>query len=117
MDFVKIALGGRKCFTVVPPAEIGELAERRARFAPLDDLRVFGNVSEVLVVAEPTVAEEMVDLIRREVLEGVGPVQGIAAADIRRGCGGVTAECEEGGVVDARRLELGLRIGVRRRRQ
>ena len=93
------------------PAEIGELAKRWARFAPLDEFRVFGDVSEVLVVAEPTVAEEMVDLVRREILEGVGPVWGIAAVDIRRGCGDITAEFEVGGVVDARRLELGSTVG------
>ena len=61
----------------------------------------------MLVVAEPTVAEEVVDLVGSEVLEGVGPVWSITAADIRRGGGGVSAKCEECGAVDARRLELG----------
>ena len=65
---------------------------------------------EVFVVAEPTVAKEVVDLVRSEILEGVGPVWGIAAADIRRGCGGVPAECEEGGLIDGFNLELGLTL-------
>ena len=77
---------------MVPTAEIGELAERRAWFATLDEFCVFGDVPEVLVVAEPTVAEEVVDLVGSEVLERVGPVWSITAANIRRGCGGVSAK-------------------------
>ena len=91
VNFVQVMFGWRECFATVSPAEIGKLAERWAGFAPLDELHVFGNVAEVLVVAELAVAEEMVDLVRREILEGVRPVGGIAAADIRRGCGGVLA--------------------------
>ena len=63
MDLVQIMFGWRECFTTFALAEIGELAERRARFAPLDEFRVLGDVTEVLVVAKSAVSEEMVDLV------------------------------------------------------
>ena len=40
-------------------------------------------------------------------MEIVEIVWSIAATNIRRRCGGVSAKCEERGMVDARRLELG----------
>ena len=107
MDLFQIALRARECFATLALAEIGKIAERRAWFATLDKFGVLRDVPEVFVVAKPTVAEEVVDLVGSEALEGVGPVWGIAAADIRRGCGGVSAKREECSLVNACRLELG----------
>ena len=98
--------GWRECFATVSPAEIGELAERGAWFATMDEFFVFRDVPEVFVVAKPTIAEEVIDLVGSEVLEGVGPVWSITAADIRRGCGDVSAEREECRVVNTRCLKL-----------
>ena len=64
----------------------------------------------MLVVAESTVPKEVIGLVGSEVLEGVGSVWNVTAADIRRRSGCVSAEREERVVVDSRRLELGTTV-------
>ena len=63
VDLVQVALGGREGFSAVASSQVCKFAEGRARFATLNELGVLGDASEVLVVAETTVAEEMVDLV------------------------------------------------------
>ena len=73
----------------------------------MNDLGILGDVSEVFIVAEATVTKEVVDLIRREVLQTVGPVRGIARTYIRGRHISVVAEEEERVTVDSSTLELG----------
>ena len=61
----------------------------------------------MLVVAEATVAEEMVNLVWREVLERVGPVGGIATSYVWGRRISVVAEEKECVAVDSSSLDLG----------
>ena len=63
VDLVQVALGGREGRAAVAFSQVCKFAEGRAGFATLNELGVFGDASEVLVVAETAVAEEMVDLV------------------------------------------------------
>ena len=63
MDIVKVALGGREGYAGVASSQVCKFAEEGAGFVTLNKLGVLGDVSEVFVVVETTVAKEMVDLV------------------------------------------------------
>jgi hypothetical protein len=71
VDLVEVAFCGRKRLSTVALAGVGKLTNECAWFAPLDKCHLLGGLAKVLVVTEPVVAGEVVDLLRGEILERV----------------------------------------------
>ena len=95
-----------KGLTAVPLAEVGKLAKRGAGFASLNKLGIFGGISKVFIVVEVMVTKQIVDLVKDEVLQRSGLVEGTTWAYIRRRHVGVVIEEEESVPVDESSLEL-----------
>ena len=64
MDFVKVALGRREGLASVAFTDVGKLSNGGTRLGTLDKSRVLGRLAKVIVVAEATVDEEVIDLLR-----------------------------------------------------
>ena len=95
MDFVKVALGWWEGLALVAFADVSKLANDGARLATLEIYCVLRRLAEVFVVAETTVAKEVIDLLRGEVLEKAGWVGGVARPHVARGGIGVSGEEED----------------------
>ena len=95
MDFVEVALGWWEGLALVAFAGVVKLSNGGTRLATLDKSRVLGYLAKVIVVAETTVAKEVIDLRRGEVLEGVGCAGGVTRLHVGRGRIGVHGKEKE----------------------